>query len=47
MIVAPDRVRDRHVGVVGADGEVVERVPARADEDEVVGRTDRKLAGRG
>jgi hypothetical protein len=36
VIVAAEHVRDPHVGVVHADGEVVERVPVGAHEHEVV-----------
>jgi hypothetical protein len=43
MVVAADDVRDPHVGVVHADAEVVERVPVRTHEGEVVERVGRKL----
>jgi hypothetical protein len=36
MIVAADHVRDRHVGVIDDDGEVVRRCAVGAANDQVV-----------
>ena len=48
VVVAPEDVRDAHVDVVHADGEVVERVAVGAHEDEVVQGVGRELdAARG
>ena len=48
VVVAANDVRDPHIDVVDADGEVVERMPAGTDEDEVVRRARGKLdRGRG